>query len=103
MTLRLEHHEKRPRVHESVYVAQNATIYEDITIGEKWQILFGAVPVAEGGPVVIGSHCIIMESAVPRGTPRHPTYLGSHVLVGPRAHLSGCTARQPSKQKRTEV
>jgi carbonic anhydrase/acetyltransferase-like protein (isoleucine patch superfamily) len=47
--------------------------------------------VAEGGPVEIGAHCIIMENAVIRGTPRHPTRLGDHVLVGPRAYLTGCT------------
>jgi carbonic anhydrase/acetyltransferase-like protein (isoleucine patch superfamily) len=47
--------------------------------------------VAEGGPVVIGAHCIIMEHAVLRGTPRHPTSLGNHVLVGPHTYLTGCT------------
>jgi carbonic anhydrase/acetyltransferase-like protein (isoleucine patch superfamily) len=32
-----------------------------------------------------------MENAVIRGTPRHPARLGDHVLVGPRAYLTGCT------------
>ncbi len=89
--MQIEHQGERPRVHESVYVAPNATICGDVTIGENCRILFGAVLVAEGGPVVIGSHCIIMENAVIRGTPRHPIHLGNHVLVGPRAYLSGCT------------
>lgn len=92
-TMRIEHQGKSPRVHESVYVAPNATICGDVTIGANSRILFGAVLVAEGGPVVIGSHCIIMENAVIRGTPRHPTHLGDHVLVGPRAYLSGCTVK----------
>ena len=39
----------------------------------------------------IGAHCIIMEQAVVRGTPRYPAHLGDHVLVGPRAYLTGCT------------
>jgi carbonic anhydrase/acetyltransferase-like protein (isoleucine patch superfamily) len=39
----------------------------------------------------IGGHCIIMEQAVLRGTARHPVRLADHVLVGPHAHLSGCT------------
>ncbi len=34
---------------------------------------------------------ILMENAVIRGTLRHPTRLGDHVLVGPRAYLTGCT------------
>ena len=87
----VEHRGKRPDVHESVYVAPNAVICGDVTVGENSRILFGAVLVAEGGPVVVGSHCIIMEQAVIRGTPRHPTHLGNHVLVGPRAYLTGCT------------
>ncbi len=89
--MQIEHQYKHPHVHESVYVAPNATICGDVTIGENCRILFGAVLVAEGGPVVIGSDCIIMENAVIRGTPRHPLRLGNHVLVGPRAYLSGCT------------
>jgi carbonic anhydrase/acetyltransferase-like protein (isoleucine patch superfamily) len=91
MSLRFEHQNTRPNIHESVYVAPNATICGDVTIGKNCRILFGAVLVAEGGPVVIGSHCIIMENAVIRGTPLHPTQLGDHVLVGPGAYLSGCT------------
>jgi carbonic anhydrase/acetyltransferase-like protein (isoleucine patch superfamily) len=87
----VEHRGKRPDIHESVYIAPNAVICGDVTIGENSCILFGAVLVAEGGPVVVGSHCIIMEQAVIRGTPRHPTHLGDHVLVGPRAYLTGCT------------
>jgi carbonic anhydrase/acetyltransferase-like protein (isoleucine patch superfamily) len=87
----LEHEEKQPRIHGSVYVAPNAVICGDVTIGEDSRILFGAVLVAEGGPVVIGSHCIIMENAVIRGTRRHPAHLGNHILVGPRAYLSGCS------------
>jgi carbonic anhydrase/acetyltransferase-like protein (isoleucine patch superfamily) len=87
----LEHQGKTPRIHESAYVAPTATVCGDVTIGENSRVLFGAVLVAEGGPVVIGSHCIVMENAVIRGTRRHPTRLGDHVLVGPRAYLTGCT------------
>ncbi len=87
----LEHRAKRPHVHESAYVAPNAVISGDVTIGEGSRVLFGAVLSAEGGPVAIGAHCIVMENAVIRGTKRHPVRLGDHVLVGPRAYLSGCT------------
>ena len=87
----LEHREKRPIVHPSVYVAPTGVICGDVTIGENCQILFGAVLVAEGGPVVIGENCIIMENAVVRGTSTHATRLGDHVLVGPHCHLTGCT------------
>jgi carbonic anhydrase/acetyltransferase-like protein (isoleucine patch superfamily) len=88
--MEIEHEGRRPRLQKSVYVAPNATICGDVTIGENSRILFGAVLVAEGGPVVVGSDCVIMENAVVRGTPRHPVRIGQNVLVGPRAYLSGC-------------
>lgn len=87
----LEHRGKRPHIHESAYIAPTATICGDVTIGENCSVLFGAILSAEGGPVKIGANCIIMENAVIRGTPPHPVKIGEHVLVGPRAYLTGCT------------
>ena len=87
----LEHRGKRPQIHPSVYIAPNATLSGDVTIGENSHVLFGAVITADGGPVVIGTHCVVMENAVLRGTPRHSLKIGDNVLVGPRAYLSGCT------------
>ena len=86
----LEHEGRRPRIHASAYVAPNATVSGDVTIGPESRILFGAVLTAEGGPVILGSRCVVMEQAVLRGTKAHPLRLGDHVLVGPHAHLSGC-------------
>jgi carbonic anhydrase/acetyltransferase-like protein (isoleucine patch superfamily) len=87
----IEHRGKRPRIHETAYVAPTATICGDVTIGRESCVLFGAVVTADGGPVEIGSQCIVMENAVIRGTPRHPVHIGEHVLVGPRAYLTGCS------------
>ncbi len=87
----IEHQGRRPSIHQSAYIAPNATVCGDVTIGQDTRVMFGAVIVAQGGPVHIGSRCVIMENAVIRGTGRHPTRLGDHVLVGPHAHLTGCT------------
>ncbi|HET8577449.1 MAG TPA: gamma carbonic anhydrase family protein [Methylomirabilota bacterium] len=87
----LEHQGKRPRVHETAYVAPTATLCGDVTVGPESRVLFGAVLTAEGGAVTIGAHVIVMEQAVIRGTRRHPARVGEHVLIGPRAYLSGCT------------
>jgi carbonic anhydrase/acetyltransferase-like protein (isoleucine patch superfamily) len=87
----LEHEGRRPRIHDSAYVAPTAVVCGDVTIGPDCRVLFGAVLTAESGPVVLGSRCIVMEQAVLRGTTGYPLTLASHVLVGPHAHLSGCT------------
>src|SRR5215475_11920789 len=36
-------------------------------------------------------NCVIMDTAVLRGIKNAPLLLGDNVLVGPRAHLTGCT------------
>ena len=69
----------------------------DVTVGDHSRVLFGAVVTAEGGPVEIGAHCVVMEHAVVRGTPGHPACLGDHVIVGPHAHLSGCVVEGDSR------
>ncbi|MET7999084.1 gamma carbonic anhydrase family protein [Amycolatopsis sp. NPDC005232] len=86
----IEHQHRHPRVDKSAYIAPTAVLCGDITVGPHSRVLFGAVLTAEGGPVEIGAHCVIMEHAVLRGSLRHPVRLGDHVLVGPHAHLSGC-------------
>lgn len=77
-------------VHPSAWVAPNATLSGNVTVGAHTRVLFGAVVTADGGPVTIGSRCVIMENAILRGTRRHPLVLGDRVLVGPRAYLTGC-------------
>lgn len=89
--MRIEHRGKSPNIHPTAWVAPNAVICGEVTIGAESRVSYGAVINAEGGPVEVGSHCIVMEHAVIRGTRRHPARLGKHVLVGPHAHLSGCT------------
>lgn len=86
----VRHRHKSPRVAASAYIAPSAVLCGDVTVGPHSRVLFGAVITAEGGPVEIGAHCVIMENAVVRGVPQHPTRLGDQVLVGPHASLTGC-------------
>lgn len=89
MLLRSDGH--APTLHPEAQVAASAVISGDVHIGAGCRIGHGAVIVAEGGPVRIGEHCVVMETAVIRGVPGQQTVIGRHVLVGPRAYLVGCT------------
>lgn len=80
-----------PQVDASAYVAPTATVCGDVVIGPNCRVMHGASIIAEGGRIDIGGHCIIMENAVIRSTARHSTQVGNHCLVGPNAHLVGCT------------
>lgn len=93
----VRHRLKDPKVAESAYIAPNAVLCGDVTVGPHSRVLFGAVITAEGGPVVIGEHCVIMENAVVRGVPQHPASLGDRVLVGPHASLTGCVVESDTR------
>lgn len=87
----IEHDDLRPRIDTTAWVAPNATVSGNVVIGPRSRVLFGAVITAEGGPIQLGSDCVVMENAVLRGTRRHHLTIGDRVLIGPRAYLSGCT------------
>jgi len=82
---------KTPRVDPTAYVAPNALLCGDVTVGPRTRILFGAQAVAEGGSIAIGRECVVMENAVLRATARHSLRIGNNCLVGPNAHVVGCT------------
>lgn len=90
----IEHLGSRPSIAESAHVAPNAVVCGDVRIGEDARVLFGAVLVAEGGPVEIGSRSIVMEHALVRGRNGHPARVGDHVIVGPHAHLNGAVVEE---------
>lgn len=87
----LEHRGSRPTVAGSAYVAPNAVVCGNVSIGPRSRILFGAVITAEDGEVELGSSTVVMENALVRGRGGHPTRIGDHVLVGPHAHVNGAT------------
>jgi carbonic anhydrase/acetyltransferase-like protein (isoleucine patch superfamily) len=92
----IEYEDKRPTIDESAYIAPTAIVRGDVYIGSGTAVLFGAVISAEGGAVEVGSDCVVMENAVIRGVPDNPVRIGDRVLIGPRAHLSGCQVQDGS-------
>jgi carbonic anhydrase/acetyltransferase-like protein (isoleucine patch superfamily) len=86
----LTHLGKTPRIDPSAYVAPNAVVCGDVTIGPDCRILFGAQVIAEGGSIEIGRECIVMENAVLRAGARHSLAIGDNCLIGPNAHVVGC-------------
>lgn len=87
----LQSNGRTPVVDPTCRVASTAVISGDVEIGPNCSVGHGAVIVAEGGPIRIGAHCVVMDTAVIRGVPNQTMRLGDHVLVGPRAYLVGCT------------
>jgi carbonic anhydrase/acetyltransferase-like protein (isoleucine patch superfamily) len=87
----LAHLDKRPTVDPSAWIAPTAVLCGDVRVGPKACVAYGAILVAEGAPITVGTQSIIREQAVLRAIPGHPLSVGSYVLVGPRSALYGCT------------
>jgi carbonic anhydrase/acetyltransferase-like protein (isoleucine patch superfamily) len=88
----IAHDGKSPQVDPTAWIAPDATVCGDVTIGPGARILHGARVIGEaGGSIRIGRDCIVMENAVIRASPRHGCIIGNHCLIGPNAHVTGAT------------
>lgn len=87
----IKHLGKSPTVDPTAFVAPNAVVCGDVSIGPGVRIMFGAQVVAESGSISIGRECIVMENAVLRSSASHPLSIGSNCLIGPNAHIVGST------------
>ncbi len=90
----IKHLDGVPEIHHSAYVAPSATVCGKVVVGEGSRILHGAVIVAEGGRLRIGRNCVVMHNAVVRSTPKCSTDIGDHCLIGPNAHIVGCSLEE---------
>lgn len=81
---------RSPRIDPTARIAPNAVISGDVEIGPNTSVGFGAVIVAESGPVRIAGNCVIMENAVLRGIRGFAIDIAEFSLIGPRAVLNGC-------------
>jgi carbonic anhydrase/acetyltransferase-like protein (isoleucine patch superfamily) len=87
----LSHDGKAPKIDPSAYIAPTATVCGDVTIGPNCRVMHGAAVIAEGGQINIGAQGIIFENAVVRSNIRHSATIGDYCLIGPNAHVVGCT------------
>ncbi|GAK54586.1 bacterial transferase hexapeptide repeat protein [Candidatus Moduliflexus flocculans] len=87
----LTHQQKRPNIHPTAYIAPTAAICGDVIIGAHCRIMHGAALIAESGQIVIGDYGIVFENAVLRSNAAHSLTIGKYCLIGPQAHLVGCT------------
>jgi carbonic anhydrase/acetyltransferase-like protein (isoleucine patch superfamily) len=78
------------RRHPTAYVAPNATVIGDVTLGPRSSIWFGTVLRADFAPIEIGEASNIQDLAVIHVDRDSPCIVGPRVSVGHRAILHGC-------------
>jgi carbonic anhydrase/acetyltransferase-like protein (isoleucine patch superfamily) len=73
-----------------LFVAENATVVGDVTVGKEVGCWFGAVIRADRDRIVIGDRSNIQDNCVVHTSRGFPVTLGNDVSVGHGAILHGC-------------
>ncbi len=84
----IEYLGKKPRVHESVFVAPTAYIVGDVEIGEGSSVWFGAVIRGDLNKVVIGKNVSVQDNVVIHPD-KYPAVIHDNVLITHGAVLEG--------------
>lgn len=83
---------KSPIFGENIYLAENATVVGDVTMGNECSVWFQAVVRGDVHWIKIGDKVNIQDGAVIHCTyKRYPTTIGNNVSIGHRAIVHGCT------------
>ena len=83
---------KAPRIDADAWVADDATVTGDVTLGPGASLWFGVVVRGDVNHVTIGARTNVQDLSVVHVTGgTHPTAIGEDVTVGHRAVLHGCT------------
>ena len=79
----------KPKVHDSVFVAQGAHIYGDVEIGEGSSVWFNAVIRGDEGKVTIGKNTNIQDNTVVHSDDGAEVEIGNNVTIGHGAVIRG--------------
>ncbi|HBK83608.1 MAG TPA: gamma carbonic anhydrase family protein [Flavobacterium sp.] len=87
-------HNKTPHIPEDCFVAENATIVGDVTLGAACSIWFNAVIRGDVHFIKIGNKVNVQDGAIIHCTyQKHPTVIGDNVSIGHHAIVHGCTIK----------
>ena len=82
---------RRPQIASSAFIAPNATLLGDVTIGEKASVWFSAVLRGDINRIVVGDRSNVQDGSVLHLSADHGCLIGSDVTVGHMAMLHACT------------
>jgi carbonic anhydrase/acetyltransferase-like protein (isoleucine patch superfamily) len=89
MTVKLQN--RKPQVDPTCFVAPNATVIGQVTIGRGASIWFNTVVRGDMAPITIGEDTNVQDLSMVHVDYGTPTVIGSRVVVGHRAIIHGAT------------
>ncbi|MGM5468846.1 gamma carbonic anhydrase family protein [Flavobacteriaceae bacterium LMO-SS05] len=83
---------KAPQIPKDCFIAENATIVGDVTMGNQCSIWFNAVIRGDVHYIKMGNKVNVQDGAVIHATyQKSPTNIGNNVSIGHNAIVHGCT------------
>ncbi len=83
---------KSPQIPEDCYIAENATIVGEVSMGQECSVWFNAVIRGDVHFIKMGNKVNIQDGAVIHATyQKSPTTIGNNVSIGHNAIVHGCT------------
>lgn len=90
----LSYQAKFPKIADTAFIADNATVIGDVEIGAEASIWFGTVLRGDVHFIRVGARTNIQDNSVVHvTTARNPTIVGEDVTVGHAVVLHGCTVK----------
>lgn len=80
-----------PRVAASAWVAENAQVVGDVTLGERTSVWFGVTVRGDTDTITIGAGSNIQDGSVLHADDGVPLVIGTNVTVGHQVVLHGCS------------
>ncbi len=81
-----------PKIGKNVFIAENAVIIGDVTIGDNCSVWYNAVLRGDVNSLIIGEFTNIQDGAILHCTYEESiTSIGSYVTIGHGAIIHGCT------------
>ncbi|MFI4876835.1 MAG: gamma carbonic anhydrase family protein [Blastopirellula sp. JB062] len=89
MTDSLQLQYRADQVATSAWIAPNAAVFGDVTLGREAIVLFSATIRGDAEKIALGDACNVQDGAVLHADPGFPCLLGDRVSVGHRAIVHG--------------
>ena len=80
-----------PKIHDSVFIAESATVTGNVEIGEDSSVWFGSVLRGDVNFIRIGKRANVQDGSIIHVSSKtHPTIIEDEVTLGHRVTLHGC-------------
>lgn len=87
----IQYKEHKPDIHESCFIAENATVIGRVKINKNSSIWFGTVVRGDSSDIIIGENTNIQDNCTIHVNDGQPTTIGNNVTAGHGAIIHACT------------